>query len=212
MRSIACTIIALLGCKDPRPPATKAQIMTHAQTIATGIRRIFGLDGKPSATYVARRLFLDPSGSVEAEENLTPNGALDYRLTYRRDAKGQLSEEAMTFGDGSQRGRWVHHCDGQGRLLRREFFDAKNALAATETYTFEPDGRTASVVRGRIGQWTNEYDASGNLVRKRGGPASGDEMDQEFVEYEYDAQHRLIRQTERTPSGAVKCELSINYP
>jgi YD repeat-containing protein len=97
-------------------------------------------------------------------------------------------------------------------LVRREFFDRNNALAATETYDFEHDGRTATVVRGSIGRWTNEYDASGNLVRKRGGPVSGDEMDQEFVEYEYDARHRLIRETERTPSGAVKCELSITYP
>ena len=96
--------------------------------------------------------------------------------------------------------------------MRREFFDRNNTLAATETYAFEPDGRTASVVRGNIGQWTNEYDASGNLVRKRGGPASGDEMDQEVGEYEYDARHRLIRETERMPSGAVKCEVSINYP
>jgi YD repeat-containing protein len=186
--------------------------MTHAQTVATGTIRRFGLDGKPPANYVSRRLFLDSNGSVEAEECLTPDGAVDYRLTYRRDANGRLTEEAMTFGDGSLHGRWVHHCDGQGRLVRREFFDPNNTLEATETYAFGPDGRTATVVRGRIGQWTNEYDASGNLVRKRGGPASGDEMDQEFVEYEYDARHRLIRETERTPSGAVKCELSINYP
>jgi len=186
--------------------------MTHAPPVATGTTRSFGLDGKPSATYVSRRLSLAPNGSVEAEERFTPNSAVDYRSTYRRDANGQLTEEVMTFGDGSLHGRWVHHCDGQGRLVRREFFDRNNVLEATETYTFKPDGRTATVVRGRIGHWTNEYDASGNLVRKRGGPISGDEMDQEFVEYEYDARHRLIRETERTPSGAVKCELRINYP
>jgi len=186
--------------------------MTHAQAVVHGTTRSFGLDGKPPASYVSRRLFLDPNGSLEAEERLTPNGTVDYRLTYRRDPNGRLIEEAMTFGDGTLHGRWVHHCDSQGRLVRREFFDRTNALEATETYAFEPDGRTATVVRGRICQWTHEYDASGNLVRKRGGPASGDEMDQDFVEYEYDARHRLIRETERTPSGAVKCELIINYP
>jgi YD repeat-containing protein len=186
--------------------------MTHTQTVATGTTRSFGLDGKPRAIYVSRRLFLDPNGSVEAEERLTLDGAVDYRLTYRRDANGQLTEETMTFGNGSLHGRWVHHCDRRGRLMRREFFDRNNALEATETYTFEPNGRTATVVRGSIGQWTHDYDASGNLVRKRGGPASGDELDQEFVEFEYDARHRLIRETERTPSGAVKCELRINYP
>jgi len=186
--------------------------MTHGQIVVTGTTRSFGLDGKPSATYVSRRLFLDANGSVAAEERLTPNGAIDYRLTYRRDANGQLTEETMTFGDGSLHGRWVHHCDGQGRLVRREFFDRNNALEVTEDYAFEPGGRTAKVVRGRIGQWTNEYDGGGNLVRKRGGPASGDDLDQERVEYEYDAQHRLIREIERTPSGAVKCELNFSYP
>ncbi len=186
--------------------------MTHAKAVVHGTTRSFGLDGKPQASYVSRRLFLDPNGSLEGEERLTPNGTVDYRLTYRRDANGRLTEQAMTFGDGSLHGRWVHHCDSQGRLVRREFFDRNNALEATETYAFEPDGRTATVMRGSICQWTNEYDASGNLVRKRGGPVSGDEMDQEYVEYEYDARHRLIRETERLPSGAVKCELIINYP
>ncbi|HEX2690416.1 MAG TPA: hypothetical protein VHN14_27565 [Kofleriaceae bacterium] len=216
MRSIAgitiAIIIAILGCKDPTTPTTRTRTMAHTQAVATAITRSFGLDGKPSGTYVSRRLYLDPSGNLEAEERLTPNGAVDYRLTYRRDANGQLTEEAMTFGDGSLHGRWVHHCDGQGRLVRREFFNRHNTLEATEVYAFEPDGRTATVVRGSIGRWTNEYDTSGNLVRKRGGPVSGDEMDQEFVEYEYDAHHRLVRETERTPSGAVKCELNINYP
>jgi len=186
--------------------------MTHAQTVVIGTTRTFGLDGKLLATYVSRRLFLDPNGNVEAEERLTPDGAVDYRLIYRRDANGQLTEEAMTFGDGSLHGRWVHHCNGQGRLMRREFFDRNNTLQVAETYAFDPDGRICTIVRGSIGRWTNEYDASGNLVRKRGGPASGDKMDQEIVEYQYDARNRLIRETERTPSGAVKCELTINYP
>lgn len=186
--------------------------MTHALTTVTGFLRSFGRDGRPPATYAARRMFLDPDGKLAAEEHLTPQGEVDYRLTYQRDANGQLTEEAMTFGDGSLQGRWVHHCDDQGRLVRREFFDRDNALTTTETYTFEPDGRTATVVRGRVAQWTNEYNASGDLIRKRGGPTSGDEMDQEFVEYEYDAQHRLIREIQRLPSGAVKCETNINYP
>jgi hypothetical protein len=205
-------IIAILGCKDPTPSTTKARTMAHLQTIVTGIKRSLGHEGRSLSTYVSRRLFLAPNGSLDAEERLTPNGAVDYRLAYRRDANGQVTEEAMTFGDGSLHGRWVHHCDGQGRLMRREFYDRNNALEVTETYAFEPDGRTATVVRGSVGRWTNEYDASGNLVRKHGGPASGDEMDQEFVEYEYDAHHRVIRETERTPSGAVKSELNINYP
>jgi hypothetical protein len=186
--------------------------MAPAKNVATGTTRSFGLDGKPTSTYVSRRLFLDASGNVEAEDRLTPNGAIDYRMTYRRDAHGQLTEEAMTFGDGTLHGRWVRRCDDHGRLVCREFFDRNNALETSETYAFEPDGRTAKVVRGRIGQWTNEYDAGGNLVRKRGGPSSGDAMDQERIEYEYDARHRLIREIERTPSGAVKCELSISYP
>jgi YD repeat-containing protein len=186
--------------------------MTHAQTVATGTTRHFGPDGKPQATYVSCRLFLNSNGILAAEDHLTPDGAVDYRLSYRRDGNGHLTEEVMTFGDGSLHGRWVDQCDRQGRVVRREFFDRNNVLLATETYTFDPDGRTATVVRGGVGQWRNEYDASGNLVRKRGGPVSGDEMDQEFVEYEYDARHRLIREIERTPSGAVKCVRSINYP
>ena len=43
-------------------------------------------------------------------------------------------------------------------------------------------------------------------------PASGDEMDQESIEYEYDARGRLVRETERDPMGLLRRELRIAYP
>jgi hypothetical protein len=158
---------------------------------------------------VTRKRFA--GGRVVEEERFADDGALDERITYHYNASGHLCEEAMTFGDGTPHGKWIRHHDDQRRLVGRDFAKPDGTIRATETYTYAPDGKTASMVRGRVGQWKYCYDDHGCVLHEEGGPASGDAMDQRAIDYTYDARRRLVSEVVRSPGGRVRRELRIAY-
>lgn len=227
--------LATAGC----PPADRkprgVSNMSDEATVVTGTTRLYGAGGAETAAIASPRVTLDAAGDptleerfdaagmyvlrrrfaggrVTEEEHFRPNGDVDHRLTFRYDAHGRRAEEVMTFASGAVHGRWVDHRDGGGRLLRREYHDRTDAVVVTETYTFADDGRRAEAVRGAVGTWSYGYDDAGRVIHVEGGPASGDEMDQQVLDYEYDARGRLVHETERGPDGALRRELRIDYP
>lgn len=161
---------------------------------------------------VLRRTRFGPGRRVEEEQRFTPDGALDYRIVHRHDDAGRLAEEILAFGDGTPHGRWIHHRGPDGRLERREMVAPDGSPVVTETYRYEADGRSAQVERGAIAEWRHDYDAEGWLVRRVGGPYSGDDADQDSIEYAYDGRHRLVRETEYAPDGSVARTVVIRYP
>lgn len=209
--------------------------MTNGQTtVITGTTKTFARDGTLEATLASPRITLDASGDVVTEERLSAAGAVetrkqftgarlveeerftadgkpDERIAYSYDAGGHLSEEAMTFGDGTPHGKWVHHRDDKGRLVRRDFVKPDATIEAAETYTYAADGKTATMVRAHVGQWKYRYDDDGRVLHEEGGPASGDDMDQVAIDYTYDARHRLVSEVAHGPGGRVQRELRIVY-
>jgi YD repeat-containing protein len=240
MRTLGRLILAgaaWLVAACPASSRPTGAIMNDRTTVTTvlGTTRTYGPDGQELATVASPRVTLDASGDVLAEERLAADGtvlqrrrfagggrleeeerfaggALDLRIVYHHDDAGRVTEEVQSFGDGSPQGRWVNHRDDAGRLLRREFVGRGDAVEAVETYAFSADGLTATVERARVGVWTYGYDPEGRVVSKRGGPISGDEMDQVALEYAYDGRGRLVRETERNASGGLVRELRIEYP
>ena len=209
--------------------------MTKGQTtVITGTTKTFTRGGALEATFASPRITLDASGDVVmeerlssaggvemrkqfdagrliAEERFTADGKLDERIVYRYDASGHLAEEVMTFGDGTPHGTWVHHRDAKGRLMRRDFVKPDGRTEATETYTYTPDGKSATMVRAHVGQWKYVYEDDGRILHEEGGPASGDDMDQLSIDYAYDARHRLVSEVTRGPGGRVQRETRIAY-
>jgi hypothetical protein len=209
--------------------------MTKGQTIViTGTTKTFARDGALEATFASPRVTLDASGDVVTEERLsaagsieirkhfaggkpvleerfTAGGKLDVRIAYSYGANGHLAEEVMLFGDGTPHGKWVHHCDAQGRLAKREFMKPDGTTAATETCTYSPDGKNATKVRAHVGQWKYLYDDDGRVLHEEGGPASGDDMDHLAIDYAYDARHRLVGEVARGPGGRIRREVNIVY-
>jgi hypothetical protein len=203
-------------------------------TVIMGTTKMFARDGTLEATLASPRLTLDTSGEVVTEERLSAagtvelrkqfasgrlveqecfaaDGKLDHRIAYSYDANGHLAEEVMTFGDGTTHGTWVHHRDGAHRLVRRQFVKPDGTTEATETYTYAPDGKSATMVRAHVGQWKYRYDEQGCVLHEEGGLASGDDMDHLVIDYAYDARHRLVSEVVCGPCGRVKCELKIAY-
>lgn len=203
-------------------------------TVITGTTKAFSRDGALVATLASPRVTLDASGDVVSEERVSAAGAvetrkqfasarlveeqrfaadgkLDERIAYRYDANGHLAEEAMTFGDGTPHGTWVHRRDLAGRLVGRDFVKPDRTIEATETYSYAPDGKSATMVRAHVGQWKYRYDDDGRVVHEEGGPASGDDMDLLAIDYAYDARHRLVSEVAHDPRGRVQRELRITY-
>ena len=203
-------------------------------TVITGTTKTFTRDGALQATLASPRVTLDANGDVVMEERVSVAGAvetrkqfaggrlveeerfaadgkLDERIAYSYDASGHLAEEAMTFGDGTPHGKWVHHRDDKHRLVGRDFVKPDGTTEATETYTYSSDGKSATMVRAHVGQWKYRYDDDGRILHEEGGPASGDDMDQLAIDYAYDARHRLVREVTHGPGGRVQRELRIAY-
>jgi hypothetical protein len=234
-------VLALAGCPhtDRMPTATPdttgTSTMTKGQTtVITGTTKTFARDGTLEASFASPRITLDASGNVVTEERLsaaggveirkqfasgklvveerfTAEGKLDERIAYRYDASGHLAEEVMTFGDGTPHGTWVHHRDGKGRLIGRDFVKPDGRTEAAETYTYATDGKSATMVRAHVGQWKYRYDDDGRILHEEGGPASGDDMDQLAIDYAYDARHRLVSEVARSSGGRVQHEIKIVY-
>jgi hypothetical protein len=208
--------------------------MTKGQTVITGTTKTFGRDGALVATLPSPRVTLDAHGDVVTEEQLsaagvvelrrqftggrlvaeerfTSDGKLDERVAYYYGADGRLAEEVMAFGDGTPHGTWIHRRDPSGRLIGRAFVKPDGSTEATETYRYDADGKSATMVRAHVGQWTYRYDDDGRILHEEGGPASGDEMDRVAIDYTYDARHRLTSEIARGPGGRVQRELTITY-
>jgi hypothetical protein len=209
--------------------------MTKAQTtVITGTTKTFARDGSLETTFASPRVTLDANGDVVTEERVSAagvvetrkqfaagrlveeqrfatDGKLDERIAYSYDASGHLAEEAMTFGDGTPHGKWVHHRDDKHRLVGRDFVKPNGTIEATETYTYASDGKSSTMVRAHVGQWKYRYDDDGRVVHEEGGPASGDDMDQIAIDYAYDARHRLVGEVAHGPGGRVQRELMIAY-
>ena len=212
--------------------------MNKTQSVViTGTTTIFALDGTKQNSYPSPRMTLDAQGAVVLEERLSPAGALvirrqfgrderlevedrlnadgtlDYRITYRYNDGGQLAEEVMSFGDGTLHNRWIHHRDKHGRLLERELVDRDGRSELTEIYSYTADARSATAQRGSVGEWTYRYDETGRVIGKTGGPVSGDDEDQEAIEYQYDARHRLVREVSHYSRGRGPQSLvMVQYP
>jgi hypothetical protein len=234
-------VLALAGCPRTdgppmeRPETTRTPTMTKGQTtMITGMTKTFARDGALETTLASPRVTLAANGDVVTEERLSASGAvetrkqfdggrlveeerfdaggqLDERIAYRYDAGGHLAEEAMTFGDGTPHGKWIHHRDDQHRLVRRDFVKPDGTVAATETYTYASDGKTATMVRAHVGQWKYRYDDAGRVLHEEGGPASGDDLDQLAIDYAYDARHRLVSEVARGPGGRLQREIKVVY-
>jgi len=237
----AALALALAGCpRTDRPPTgapetTRTPKMTKGQTtVITGTTKTYARDGALEATLASPSVTLDASGDVVVEERLSAVGTvvtrkqfaggrlveeerfaadarLDERIAYSYDASGHLAEEAMTFGDGTPHGKWVHHRDDKRRLVGRDFVKPDGTIEATETYTYASDGKSATMVRARVGQWKYCYDDDGCVLHEEGGPASGDAMDRLVIDYAYDARHRLVSEVAHGPGGRVQRELTIAY-
>jgi hypothetical protein len=165
----------------------------------------------PSGALIRRRRF-GPGQRLDEEECYAPGGALDYRIVVRHDGAGHVTEEVLSFGDGTPHGRWLHHRDPRGRLVRRDMVAPDGSAVVTETYTYRDGGSVADVERGGVASWVHRYDADGWLVRRRGGPYSGDELDEESIEFDHDDRHRLIRETAFYADGSVRAAIIIRYP
>jgi hypothetical protein len=86
------------------------------------------------------------------------------------------------------------------RTMRRSSLASSGSNLIGNTTTYASDGKTATMVRARVGQWQYRYDDDGRVLHEEGGPASGDDMDQLAIDYTYDARHRLVSAIELEPS------------
>ena len=174
------------------------------------IRRVIEYEG---ADLEMRIIDYDEQGNIVGRREFEYDAAGNMTLMVDYDADGNIevneSHDCDTY-------RIIHHYwptenvyDAAGNLIKRVDYDYEGNIEDVFEYTYDESGNLLQYMHNAVeynasGVIEYEYDSAGNMTKEITVP------DNQWKEYEYDSENRLIKLTEYL-HGEVKHEYGYEY-